>query len=389
MVHLHASAPPPKFDGVLPGLSCSKLCIGDTIALCVQREKALCFVGSEGFVELGSSLRELDLSRPVPWNHVDCLWVVEQKHQYDAQQALRNFKKAKHRASAAAVETMRLPVNERASQTFASTRTAIKHHTHGGIAHISEMVMATRSQKALEEQRRQRKADDELLAAVKAEKLSNIARNEEKRGTQVTYGETIQLRHLKSRKYLVINPKRRSQSLGCYSVRLDEEGSEDAWLALRPRHSFQFEGSSVHNHDMLTLHSIKRQLWLHVGRTHPSPPPSLPQGPPPLTLGVPSHRATSAARGGASQSHDPFPAPSCRSLSLMAPSTDRRRAPCHSRSPFHPYARSLRVGLGPGQWLHTPAYGPPPRLERRALDRGGRRSERVTDVDPVSDDHLQ
>ena len=56
-----------------------------------------------------------------------------------------------------------------------------------------------------------------------------LCNNEEKRGTQVTYGETIQLRHLKSRKYLVINPKRRSQSLGCYSVRLDEEGSEDAW----------------------------------------------------------------------------------------------------------------------------------------------------------------
>ena len=216
MVHLHDSVPrPPKFDDLLPGHSHSKLCIGDTIALCVQRDDMLCFVGSEGFVELGSSLRELDLSRTVPWSHVDCLWVVEQKHQYDAQQALRKSKKAKHRTSNAMV----LPASERAAQTFASTHTAVKQSTCGGIATISEMAMAAKSEKALQEQRQQRKAHDELLASVKAEKLSNIARNEEKRGTHVTYGETVQLRHLKSRKYLVINPKRRSQSLGCYSVR--------------------------------------------------------------------------------------------------------------------------------------------------------------------------
>ena len=48
-------------------------------------------------------------------------------------------------------------------------------------------------------------------------------------------------------------------------VKLDAEGSEDAWFAVGPRFSFQFEGASVHNHDMLTLYSPKRQLWLHVG----------------------------------------------------------------------------------------------------------------------------
>ena len=40
-------------------------------------------------MELGSSLRELDLAAAVPWTHIDCMWVVTQKHQYDAQKGLR------------------------------------------------------------------------------------------------------------------------------------------------------------------------------------------------------------------------------------------------------------------------------------------------------------
>ena len=100
---------------------------------------------------------------------------------------------------------------------------------------------------------------------MKAEREANAARNAEKRGTALTYGETIQLMHVKSKKILTFNPKHRSMSVGCYSVRLNAEGSEDAWLVLRPRHSFQFEGAGVHNHDLLTLHSTKRQLFLHVG----------------------------------------------------------------------------------------------------------------------------
>ena len=37
--------------------------VGDVITLCVQREGKIFCVGSEGFVELGCSLRELDLAR--------------------------------------------------------------------------------------------------------------------------------------------------------------------------------------------------------------------------------------------------------------------------------------------------------------------------------------
>ena len=56
----------PRLDALLPGASHRQLVVGDTIALCVQRGDKFCFVGSEGFVELATSLRELDLAQTVP-----------------------------------------------------------------------------------------------------------------------------------------------------------------------------------------------------------------------------------------------------------------------------------------------------------------------------------
>ena len=269
----------PRLDPILPGASHKELRVGDVIALCVQRGDRLFFVGSEGFVELGTSLRELDLTSTVPWTHLDSQWVVATKHQYDAQKNLRKASKAKRRAAAANAAETTAGGPEGGSGALG----AKKGGGADALTSTSDKLMASRSKNALEEQRKARKAHEELVAANTAEKLSNAARNDEKKGTPLTYGETIQLMHVRSRKYLVFNPKRRSQSLGCYSVRLDAEGSEDAWIAISPRHSFQFEGASVHNHDLLTLHSVKRQLWLHVGRTRrarattytPLPPCSL------------------------------------------------------------------------------------------------------------------
>ena len=85
----------PRLDPLLPGASHQQLRIGDTISLVVQRDDKLCFIGSEGFVELGSSLREYDLSQPVPWTHVECLWIVCTKHQYDARKSLHKANKAR------------------------------------------------------------------------------------------------------------------------------------------------------------------------------------------------------------------------------------------------------------------------------------------------------
>ena len=63
------------------------------------------------------------------------------------------------------------------------------------------------------------------------------------------YGETIQLLHAKSGKFLKLVPKYRAQAIGCYQVVIDARGSEDSWLSLRPQFKYQIEGAAVVNHD--------------------------------------------------------------------------------------------------------------------------------------------
>ena len=67
--------------------------------------------------------------------------------------------------------------------------------------------------------------------------------------SQVHYGETIQLLHAKSGKFLKLVPKYRAQAIGCYQVVIDARGSEDSWLSLRPQFKYQIEGAAVVNHD--------------------------------------------------------------------------------------------------------------------------------------------
>jgi hypothetical protein len=74
--------------------------VGDTIALCLQREGKFFCVGSEGFVDLGTSLREVAFESTIPWTFIDCQWVVTNKFQYDAQKKLRRHLKAQRRAKA-------------------------------------------------------------------------------------------------------------------------------------------------------------------------------------------------------------------------------------------------------------------------------------------------
>ena len=197
-----------QLRGELPGQSSTQLHIGDTVAFCAQRNGKFCFIGSEGFVELGCSLRNLELASTVPWTHVDCLWVVTQKHQYDAQKSLHRYRKAKRRGSA-------LDASQNAEE---EARAKGKGKTQGGasfFANLAESAMSVASSRARVAQEAERREHMDLITALRNERLSNITRNEEKRGMPVTYGETVQLMHLKSKKYMVFHPKRRSQSLGC------------------------------------------------------------------------------------------------------------------------------------------------------------------------------
>ena len=213
-----------RLDPLLPGESHTQLCIGDTIALCVQRGEKFCFVSSEGFVELGSTLREVDLASTVSWTHVDCMWMVMQKQQYDAQKAVRKAKKAKLASDASKEVAKSVAAGTSSTPGAASgvSRLFKRQSNSKGAAmgDLTDLLMSTRGSKAMQDQEREQREHDERVTALRTERLANAARNDEKRGTPLTYGETIQLMHVKSGKFLVFNAKRRSLALGCYSVRL-------------------------------------------------------------------------------------------------------------------------------------------------------------------------
>jgi len=238
-----------------------QLHIGDRIALCVQRNGKMYAVGSEGFIELSCSLREVALGSTVPWGFVECQWIVYVKCQYDAAKRVRRALKAQARAAAqgktqtmqhAIVPTMgrRRLLDMKSIVDLAQASRAKLEEGGGGTADAAEVA-------------RQQQAD--LALGVEVEQAANAARNHEKRGTPINYGETIQLMHAKSGKFLKLVPKHRAQAMGCYQVVLDPKGSEDSWLSLRPRFKFQIEGAAIKNHDMLRLHSNRRQLSLHFG----------------------------------------------------------------------------------------------------------------------------
>ena len=134
----------------------------------------------------------------------------------------------------------------------------------GGMSQAIDSLL--REKRAAQLQEMQRQLASDLQSAVEDEMTSNGTRNMEKQGTPLTYGETFQLMHVKSKKFLVLNPKHRTRN-GCFQVRLDPKGSEDSWMSVRPRYKFHTDGAPVRRGDCVTFYSSKRQLSLHVGDT--------------------------------------------------------------------------------------------------------------------------
>ena len=207
---------PDDFDEmVLSARTGRQLHIGDRIALCVQRGGKTYCMSSEGFVELSCSLREVALGGTAPWNFVDCQWTVHVKCQYDAAKRVRHSLKAQARDHALGNSpALAAPVSV-SVPTMAKGRPV-------DMKSLVQMAQASREQVfgAGEQDTAAREAQQQadLLLAMSVEQAANIARNEEKRGTPINYGETIQLLHAKSGNFLKLLPKYRAQAVGCYQV---------------------------------------------------------------------------------------------------------------------------------------------------------------------------
>ena len=153
--------------------------IGDTIALCIQREGHFFCVSSEGFVELSTTLREVAFESTIPWTFIDCQWVVTNKFQYDAQKKLRQHLKAQRRAKAGSgVE------GTKSKKNFALTPGTVKklssqfEKKKHSMGQTIDSMLREKREATLQEMQRQLHAD--LVAAVEDESASNSTRNLEK-----------------------------------------------------------------------------------------------------------------------------------------------------------------------------------------------------------------
>jgi len=83
-------------------------------------------------------------------------------------------------------------------------------------------------------------------------------------GKTVSFGDTIQLRHYKSGRYLTVSQAAAKLSNACIRVKLLDGGTEGSWFKVMPRFKMRSEGESVYIGDQLILASRKFDMYLHV-----------------------------------------------------------------------------------------------------------------------------
>lgn len=111
--------------------------------------------------------------------------------------------------------------------------------------------------------------DDEhykqLYAAARAEQDSNQENNNSKRGTKVKYGDTVQLLHLKSNKFVTVNSKAAAlEEEGATRVYLDSNGNRGSWFKIRSPHKHRNNGEDVVCEAIALVSNIIGSLYLHA-----------------------------------------------------------------------------------------------------------------------------
>ncbi len=190
--------------------------IGDLITL--KDGKFECYLGAEGILSkdlyVSNALEEFD----------DCIYQIHSKRQYSASRELESF-----------LETNNID-------------------EHEDNEHVKQYL------KALKKGR-----DNEVRL--------NDAYLEQETGMAVYFGQTIQLFHLKSRKYVLIDPKKLARcERENSSVELDPNGNTNAWIQFMPRRKIDREGDRIlTNSELFILIAERSNEYIHCADKSPRP----------------------------------------------------------------------------------------------------------------------
>jgi Inositol 1,4,5-trisphosphate/ryanodine receptor/MIR domain len=111
--------------------------------------------------------------------------------------------------------------------------------------------------------------EEELLRRCELAELSERNENQKEyermAGKNITYGQAIQLQHVKSGKFVTITVKEIAElEKHCLKVTLDEDGNEGSCFVVSPRFKVRSEGEPVMFGDQLLLQSKTFSTYLHV-----------------------------------------------------------------------------------------------------------------------------
>jgi hypothetical protein len=205
------------------------LCIGDIVTLRFQRGF---FVASEGMLEFGLTVRERD--------HMveDYLFEVHLPNQYSASIELDEFE-ASMEGELEELAKNREEGDEEAELAFLRSKEQMYKYLKA------------------------------LQRGKKNEESLNQSYMEQKRGSAIAYGESIQLRHLKSGKFLTVSSSEvadvERENMRVY---LTEDGNSSSWIQLMPRFKIDRDGDPVLNEGEAYLRLAERpNEFLHASNS--------------------------------------------------------------------------------------------------------------------------